>query len=63
MVDSECWRHFMVLHRMVKCSQAINLCAAGHGKVSAGLYLESAEVPPFLAIGPMDKNAQLHWTF
>jgi hypothetical protein len=30
---------------------------------SAGSYLVSAEGPPFLAIGPMDKNAQLHWTF
>jgi hypothetical protein len=63
MVDSECWRHFTVLHRMVRRSQAIDLCQPAMEKSSAGLYLESAEVPPFLAIGPMDKNAQLHWTF
>src|SRR3979411_65480 len=30
---------------------------------SGGLYLLCAESPPFLAIGPMDRNAQLHWTF
>src|ERR1700730_9138444 len=32
MVDSKCWRYSMVLHRMVKCSQGIDLCAADHGK-------------------------------
>jgi hypothetical protein len=26
-------------------------------------YLMWAEGPSFPAIGPMDKNAQLHWTF
>src|SRR5258706_6878757 len=30
---------------------------------AATSYLVCAEGPPFLAIGPMDKNAQLHWTF
>src|SRR5258706_11653604 len=30
---------------------------------AAASYLVCAEGPPFLAIGPMDKNAQLHWTF
>src|SRR5258705_1008722 len=30
---------------------------------SAASYLVCAEGPPFFAIGPMDKNAQLHWTF
>ncbi len=30
---------------------------------SAGSNLVFAEGPPFLAIGPMDKNAQLHGTF
>jgi LysR family hydrogen peroxide-inducible transcriptional activator len=30
---------------------------------AAGSYLVCVEGPPLLAIGPMDKNAQLHWTF
>src|SRR5882672_12886360 len=30
---------------------------------AAASYLLCAEGPPFFAIGPMDKNAQLHWTF
>src|SRR6266446_2109918 len=46
----------MVLHRMVRCSQAIELCAADRGKSSAGAYLLFVGGPPFLAVGPMDKK-------
>src|SRR5882672_5489542 len=61
MVDSKCWRYFMVLHRMVRCSQAIDYAQPTMERSSAGSYLLSAKGPPFLAIGPMDKNVQLHW--
>jgi len=44
------WRYFMVLHRMVRCSQAINLCAAGMETSSDGSYLVCAEGPPFLPL-------------
>src|SRR3981081_4917176 len=44
------WRYFMVLHRMGRCSQAINLCAAGMETSSDGSYLMCAEGPPFLPL-------------
>ena len=53
----------MVLHRMVNVGKRSIYTQPTMERSSTGSYLVSAEGPPFLALGPMDKNAQLHWTF
>src|ERR1700676_5821798 len=63
MVDSKCWRYFMVLHRMVIFRERSIYAQRAMERSADGSYLVCAEGPPFLAIGPMDKNVQLHWTF
>src|ERR1700738_3836073 len=61
MVDSKCWRYFMVFHRMFL---VFDVNAAGHGEmICQHIYIACTEGLLFPAFGPMDKNAQLHWTF